>query len=123
MGVNLPFTKGLLFRLLKRLERIYLLSLLKVYFLHNVPCNLLLNLSQPLDLIRYFFLMKEFLAISLVRSPDAGVVGYVPYRSEKMVLSDTLDEDVRQSQFATTDTCDQSLNLVLPKVQETVFLF
>ncbi|XP_039686181.1 uncharacterized protein [Medicago truncatula] len=58
---------------------------------------------------------EEFLAISLVRSPDAGVVGYVPYRSEKMVLSDTLDEDVRQSQFATTDTCDQSLNLVLPK--------
>jgi len=67
--------------------------------------------------------MKELLAISPVRSPDAGIVSYVPYHSEKMVLSDTLDEDVRQSQFATTDTCDQILNLVLPKVQETVFLF
>lgn len=73
--------------------------------------------------------MQDLLAISLVRSPDLGVVGCVPYHSERMILSDTLDdkvtgdEDVRQSQLVATDTGDdQILNPFLSKVQQVVFL-
>jgi len=71
--------------------------------------------------------MQDLLAISLVRSPDLGVVGCVPYHSERMILSDTLDdkvtgdEDVRQSQLVATDT-HQILNPFLSKVQQVVFL-
>ncbi|KAL5059287.1 hypothetical protein RYX36_030891 [Vicia faba] len=63
---------------------------------------------------------KELLAISLVRSPDLGVVSCVPYHSERMISSDTLDDkvtgddDVGQSQLITTDTC-QILNPFLSK--------
>ncbi|CAJ2671522.1 unnamed protein product [Trifolium pratense] len=63
---------------------------------------------------------KELLALSPVRSPDLEVVSSVPYHSDRMILSDTLDdkvtkdEDVRQSQLVTTDTC-QILNPFLSK--------
>jgi len=71
--------------------------------------------------------MQDLLPISLVRSPDLGVVGCAPYHSERMILSDTLDdkvmgdEDVRQSQLVATDT-RQILNPFLSKVQQVVFL-
>lgn len=38
--------------------------------------------------------MQDLLAISLVRSPDLGFVGCVPYQSGRMILSDTLDDKV-----------------------------
>jgi hypothetical protein len=79
--------------------------------------------------------MQDLLAISLVRSPDLGFVGCVPYQSGRMILSDTLDdkvtgdedvddkvtgdEDVRQSQLVATDT-HQILNPFLSKVQQVV---
>jgi hypothetical protein len=84
-----------------------------------------------------FFLMKELLALSPGRSPDLEVVNSVPYHSDGMI-SDTLDdkvtgdEDVRQSQLVTTDTCKilnpflSKENANIPseaKVQESVFLF
>ncbi|KAI5427142.1 uncharacterized protein LOC127126361 isoform X2 [Lathyrus oleraceus] len=67
---------------------------------------------------------KELLAISLVRSPDLGVVSCVPYHSDRMILSDTLDdkvtedEDVGQNQLITTDTC-QILIPFLSKEENT----
>ncbi|XP_058738205.1 uncharacterized protein LOC131610310 isoform X2 [Vicia villosa] len=67
---------------------------------------------------------KELLAISLVRSPDSGVVSCVPYHSDRMISSDTLDdkvtgdEDVEQNQLITTDTCQIS-NLFLSKEENT----
>ncbi|WJX83736.1 hypothetical protein P8452_66377 [Trifolium repens] len=62
---------------------------------------------------------KELLALSPGRSPDLEVVNSVPYHSDGMI-SDTLDdkvtgdEDVRQSQLVTTDTC-KILNPFLSK--------
>lgn len=82
--------------------------------------------------------MKELLTISLVRSPNLGVVSCVPCHSDRIILSDTSDdkvtgdEDARQSQLVTRDSC-QILNQFLSqgngnipseaKVQEALFLF
>ncbi|XP_073222086.1 uncharacterized protein [Cicer arietinum] len=61
---------------------------------------------------------QELLTISLVRSPNLGVVSCVPCHSDRIILSDTSDdkvtgdEDARQSQLVTRDSC-QILNQFL----------
>ncbi|XP_004493462.1 uncharacterized protein [Cicer arietinum] len=62
--------------------------------------------------------IEELLTISLVRSPNLGVVSCVPCHSDRIILSDTSDdkvtgdEDARQSQLVTRDSC-QILNQFL----------
>lgn len=100
----------------------------------------MLNLSWPLGCYEpdNIFLMKELLAISLVRSPDLGALSCVPDHFDGMALSDTLDdevignEDIRRSQPVAIGT-GQIMNPfpfkglgIIPseaKVQEAPFLF